>query len=37
MGAVAMKTFLHALAYWLVESASYAIAILLGIVLKGCV
>lgn len=37
MGAVAMKAALHALASWLVQSASYAIAILLGIVLKGCV
>ena len=32
-----MKAALHALAYWLVQSAPYAVAIPLGIVLKGCV
>jgi len=32
-----MKGALHAIAYWLVQSAPYAIAILLGVALKGCV
>ena len=32
-----MNAALFSLAYWLVQSAPYAIAILLGIVLKGCV
>lgn len=32
-----MKEALKAFSYWLVQSAPYAIAILLGIVLKACV
>ena len=32
-----MKTTLHALTYWLIQSAPYAVAIFLGVALKGCV
>ena len=32
-----MKHALHALAYWLVQSAPYAVPILLGVAFKGCV
>jgi len=37
LGAVVMENALLTLSYWLVQSAPYAVAILLGVALKGCV
>lgn len=32
-----MKAFIQSVGYWLNQSAPYALAILLGMALKGCV
>lgn len=32
-----MKGFIQSVGYWLIQSAPYAVAILLGVALKGCV
>ena len=37
LGAVVMENALLTLSYWLVQSAPYAVAIFLGVALKGCV
>jgi hypothetical protein len=32
-----MKAFIQAVAFWLIQSAPFAVVIMLGIALKGCV
>ncbi len=32
-----MKAFIQSVGYWLIQSAPYAVAIVLGMALKGCV
>jgi hypothetical protein len=31
-----MKAFIQSVGYWLIQSAPYAVAIMLGMALKGC-